>query len=148
MIKQGQKDVKNSGDLGGRPTIIIHGRMDNLIHVNHSSRAYLGLNALKEGQKSNLHYYEVKHGQHFDSLSMLPFYAPQFVPMHYYLEQALDLMMDHLKKGTPLPPSQLIPTVQRGAGAPPLELKNLPPLLNEPGKYEIKFDGERVIIPE
>ncbi|WP_138378992.1 3-hydroxybutyrate oligomer hydrolase family protein [Luteithermobacter gelatinilyticus] len=151
-VARGKQEVKNSGDLGGRPAIIIHGRMDNLIHVNHASRPYYALNKLREGEKSALRYYEVRHGQHFDSLPMFPVYAPHLVPLHYYLEQGLELMWDHLKSGRALPPSQVIPSVPRGINEkgtiPPLDQRNVPPILEKPGKNAITFDGGRLMIPE
>jgi hydroxybutyrate-dimer hydrolase len=32
----------------------------------------------------------------------------RFVPLHFYLLHALDLMYDHLRKGKALPPSQVM----------------------------------------
>ena len=37
----------------------------------------------------------------------------RYVPLHVYLTQALNLMWDHLKRGQPLPPSQLVRTKPR-----------------------------------
>ncbi|WP_321396361.1 3-hydroxybutyrate oligomer hydrolase family protein [Emcibacter sp.] len=151
-ILKGRDEVRNSADLGGRPAIIVHGRRDSLIHVNFSSRPYYALNKLREGGNSGLSFYEVRNGQHFDALAMLPAFAAKLAPMHYYFEQSLDLMWDHLKKGTPLPPSQLLDTRERGMGAdgkvPPLGEKHLPEIAAEPGDMEITFDGSRLNVPE
>ena len=37
----------------------------------------------------------------------------RFVPLHVYYLQALDLMWDHLQRGRPLPPSQVVRTTPR-----------------------------------
>jgi hydroxybutyrate-dimer hydrolase len=54
------------------------------------------------------------------------------VPLHHYFIQGLDLLYDHLRNGTPLPPSQVIHTTPRGGmpgAAPPVEVAaNLPPI--------------------
>ncbi len=34
----------------------------------------------------------------------------RFVPLHFYLLHALDLMYDHVREGNALPPSQVIST--------------------------------------
>ncbi|WP_417320506.1 3-hydroxybutyrate oligomer hydrolase family protein [Emcibacter sp.] len=151
-VRKGMDEVRNSGDLGGRPAIIVHGRRDSVIHVNFSSRPYLALNRLREGTAANLHYYEIRNGQHFDALAGLPGFAARVVPMHYYFEQALDLMWDHLKKGAPLPPNQLVNTGERGMApdgtVPPLSTEQLPAISATPGKMEITFDGSRLTVPE
>ncbi len=108
-LKQGIEEVKANGDLQGKPTIIVHGRSDALIPVNHSSRPYYVLNQQKEGADSKLRYYEVKNSQHLDSLNQL--YASvgmNYVPIDYYFKQAMDLMYEHLTNGTILPPSQVV----------------------------------------
>jgi hydroxybutyrate-dimer hydrolase len=62
----------------------------------------------------------------------------RFVPLHFYLLHALDLMYDHLRKGKALPPSQVISsTASRGRTAegtvPPIEVgTHLPPIGGEP----------------
>jgi hydroxybutyrate-dimer hydrolase len=62
----------------------------------------------------------VTPAQHFDAfISSLwvfgePVGAAKFVPLHYYLTEGLDMMYDHLVKGTPLPPSQVIRATPRG----------------------------------
>ncbi|MDQ9634115.1 3-hydroxybutyrate oligomer hydrolase family protein, partial [Serratia marcescens] len=53
------------GNLGGRPTLIVQGRNDALLPVNHGARPYLGLNAQVD-TSSKLSYIEVTNAQHFD----------------------------------------------------------------------------------
>ena len=63
--------------------------------------------------------------------------------------QALDLMLDHLRNGTPLPPSQVVRTTRRGAGAPPLTAANIPDIAWNPAPGDaITFAGNQVRIPD
>lgn len=43
-VQSGMRELRASGNLRGKPAIILHGRMDALVAVNHTSRAYFGLN--------------------------------------------------------------------------------------------------------
>lgn len=114
--RAGMEEVRASGNLHGKPAIILHGRSDPLLPPNHTSRAYVGLNKIVEGERSQLSYVEVVNGNHFDSFiplfgGAIPVFGPNtLIPMHYYFEQALSLMRDHLldKGGTALPPSRVL----------------------------------------
>lgn len=124
-----------TGDLDGRPALIVHGRSDTLVPVNHTSRPYLGLNSLREGGRSRLSYIEVTNGQHFDAFLPLAGYDTRLLPLHYYGGQALDLMWAHLVDGVPLPPSQVVRTVPRGGtpgAAPAVTTANLPAIAAAP----------------
>ena len=108
-LEQGITEILGDGDLHGVPSIIVHGRADALIPVNHSSRPYYVLNKQVEGEASGLHYYEVRNAQHLDSL--LGLYADSgmnYVPIDYYFKQSLDLMYSHLTEGAELPASQVV----------------------------------------
>lgn len=83
------------------PLIIVHGRGDGLIPVNHTSRAYAVANP-------SALYYEVEKGQHFDAFLPLPGFAGHYVAVQPYLEGAMDLMSAHLLQKSPLPPSQVV----------------------------------------
>ena len=106
-----------SGRLHGTPTIILHGRSDALIAPNHSSRAYYGLNRLRDGGNAPTRYYEVTNAQHLDAFNALPGYSDRFIPLHKYFVDALDLMWAHLTAGAALPPSQVVATTPRAGGA-------------------------------
>jgi hypothetical protein len=59
--------------------------------------------------------------------------SERFIPLHFYLLRALDLMYEHLGGGRPLPPSQVVHTTPRGrtpgVEAPPIEIgTHLPPI--------------------
>ena len=56
-----------TGNLRGKPAIIVHGRADALVPVNHTSRPYFGANKIVEGTASRLSYIEVLNAQHFET---------------------------------------------------------------------------------
>ena len=118
-VQQGVNEARLTGNLRGKPAIILHGRSDALVPVNHTSRPYFGLNQLNDAA-SRLSYIEVLNAQHFDAFLGLGGYNTAFVPLHYYTQQALDLMWNHLRNNAPLPPSQVVRAVPRGPGAPDL----------------------------
>jgi hydroxybutyrate-dimer hydrolase len=141
-VGKGIQEVRASGNLHGLPAVIVTGRSDAVIAPNHASRAYFGLNRVVEGTKSNLHYYEVTNAHHLDTLNGL--YSRSgyyFAPLHCYFTQALDLMYDHLTKGSLLPESQVIRT-----NPPIMELSEIS---KHPGEKErIRFEDGCVKIPE
>ncbi|MEM7224105.1 MAG: 3-hydroxybutyrate oligomer hydrolase family protein [Pseudomonadota bacterium] len=148
--------VRASGDLGGRPAIFVTGRADAILPPNHSSRPYFGLNKLVEGEASHLRYYEVLNAHHLDALTILdvlfntPLFSDKFIPLHHYLFQGLDLMYDHLKHGTPLPPSQVVRTVPRGV-IPPFTLADVPPLIeavNLPAISQMPPAGDLILFED
>jgi hydroxybutyrate-dimer hydrolase len=151
-VRFGIAQVKRSGNLREKPAIIVHGRADNLVPVNHASRAYYGLNRMVEGGESNLRYYEVTNAQHFEAFLPLAGYDTRFIPLHVYGIQALNLMYDHLKNRTPLPRSQLVRTTPRGGtpgAAPPITASNLPPIAQDPAPGDrIRFRNNTVHVPD
>ena len=149
-VLAGIRKIRAGGDLHGIPAVIVTGRSDAILPPNHASRAYFGLNQLAEGEGSNLRYYEVTNAQHLDSFNgLLPGFNTLFIPLHIYFNQALNIMYDHLTNGTPLPPSQVVHTVPRGAGAPPLAPANVPPIQAAPdAAARITFTDDTVKIPE
>ncbi|MCV6637880.1 3-hydroxybutyrate oligomer hydrolase family protein [Candidatus Albibeggiatoa sp. nov. NOAA] len=107
-IQTGLEGILGSGNLQGKPSIIIHGRDDALIAVNHSSRYYYGLNQ-KMDENSQLAYIEVKNAHHLDSFNEA-FNMDTQIPLHYYFSEGLDIMYAHLKEGAALPNSQVVDT--------------------------------------
>lgn len=148
-IAKGIAGILASGDLNGTPTLIVTGRSDAILPPNHTSRAYVGLNQLVEGAGSGLRYVEVLNAQHLDVLNAFAGFDELFVPLHHYFIQALDLMLDHLRNGTPLPASQVVRTTPRGPGAPPISPANLPLIaaVPDPGSA-ITFAVGTLHIPE
>ncbi|RQS70093.1 D-(-)-3-hydroxybutyrate oligomer hydrolase [Burkholderia sp. Bp8963] len=142
--------VRVNANLQGKPAIIVHGRNDALVPVNHASRAYVAQNSISEGGRSQLAFYEVTNGQHFDAFLPVAGFDTRFVPVHYYDLQALNLMWRHLKNGVPLPPSQVIRTVPRGGtpgAAPALTGANLPPISTAPGGNAITAAAGAIDVP-
>jgi len=147
-VKAGMAEVLASGNLHGKPAIIVHGRSDTLIPVNFASRAYLGLNAAVEGAASQLRYIEVLNANHFDSLtSALP---ANIVPLHVYLFRALDAMLAHLRNpARALPPSQVVRTLVRSDNSTPITLLNVPALATAPSLSDaIIVSGASVTVPD
>ncbi|MGB1091815.1 MAG: 3-hydroxybutyrate oligomer hydrolase family protein [Oceanobacter sp.] len=146
-LMTGLSEVKATGDLHGKPTVIVHGRADALIVANHSSRPYLALNKQVEGDDSQLKYYEITNAQHLDTLNQSYIawggFGMDYVPIDYYFKQALDLMYDHLTNDTELPPSQVVNTVAPSAGT--VTAANLTAISSDPTS-PITFDGVNLVI--
>lgn len=153
-VQQGMGEVLRSGNLHGKPALIVHGRSDALIPVPFNSRPYFGLNQIVEGSNSRLSYIEVTNAQHFDAFLGFPGYDARFIPLHWYYIQAMDLMYAHLKSGAALPPSQLVRTIPRGlngagTAANPISIANLPPIRQAPVAGDrITFANNLVTIPD
>jgi hydroxybutyrate-dimer hydrolase len=146
-VRAGIAEVQATGNLKGKPAVIVAGRSDTLIPVNHASRAYLGLNAAVEGSASKLRYIEVTNANHFDSFSNL---LPNvIVPLHVYLFRALDAVYANLKNSTtsPLPPSQVVRTTTRASNLVPITVANVPPISSAPGANAINVAGTTVDVP-
>ncbi|WP_152205872.1 3-hydroxybutyrate oligomer hydrolase family protein [Marinobacter changyiensis] len=148
-IANGIEAIRATGDLQGKPAIFVTGRSDAILPINHTSRPYYGLNQRVEGADSELRYYEVLNAQHLDVLNGIAGFNERYVPLHRYYFQALDLMYDHLKTGTELPPSQVVRTVPRGDGTPPLTVTNVPPVAVNPASEDrIVFESDQLRIPD
>jgi hydroxybutyrate-dimer hydrolase len=143
-------EIRVSANLHGKPAIIVQGRSDTLVPINHASRPYLGANQVAEGNRSQLSLYEITNGQHFDAFLSVAGFDTRFIPVHYYNLQALNLMWDHLKNNAPLPPSQVVRAVARGGSpgaAPALTTANLPAIAQNPGGNAISVLGGVVNVP-
>lgn len=144
-LMQGIDEVRGTGDLRGLPTIIVHGRADALIPVNHSSRPYYALNHQVEGDKSQLRYYEVTNSQHLDVLIQL--YATagmNYVPIDYYFKQAMDLMWSHLTTGAELPHSQVVAAAAPNGSLAQTDL----PSIGDASAQPITYAGGVLTVPE
>ncbi len=145
-VKAGMAEVAATGNLHGKPAIIVQGRSDTLIPVNFASRAYLGLNASVEGGASKLRYIEVTNANHFDSFTnALP---ANIVPLHVYLFRALDAMLASLRSSAvALPPSQVVHTVPRADNTTLITVANVPPIAAAPGANAITVSGATIDVP-
>ncbi len=149
-VRHSVGDVLLDGKLRGKPTLIVHGRADALIPVNHASRAYYGAHKLAEGRgHSATSYIEVTNAQHFDSFLSFPGYPERYVPLHVYLIRSLNAMHAHLTQGTALPPSQVVRTVPRGTGAPAITAAHVPEWALVPAQGDrIGFDNRTLFVPD
>jgi hydroxybutyrate-dimer hydrolase len=150
QVRASVHQVRVKGDLGGKPAIVVHGRADTLAPVNHASRAWYGANRMRDAG-SLVRYYEVTNAQHFDSFLPIAGYDARFVPLHVYFFRALDLMYEHLKAGTLLPPSQVVRTTPRGGASPvpALQSENVPGWAADPTAANRIVVGNRTLqIPE
>ena len=144
--------AKRTGNLRGKPAIIVHGRSDTLVPVNHTSRPYFALNKTVEGASSRLVYWEVTNAQHFESFLGLGGYDTRLVPLHRYFIQAMDVMYLNLRSGSPIPESQVIRTVPRGGtpgAAPAATLTNVPSVAFTPAAAnQITFSNNTLTVPD
>lgn len=153
-VRQGISEVQLNGNLRNKPAIIVAGRSDTLLPLNHASRAYFGKLQVA-GVGANARYIEVENGNHFDTFidnPSLPGYDSRLIPLHYYLIQALDRMWAHLTTGAALPGSQVVRTVPRGGtpgAAPAITTANVPPIASTPAAANaITFANNTLAIPD
>ncbi len=154
-VQNGIVETLRSGNLHGKPAIIVHGRSDALVPVSFTSRAYFGQNKIVEGAASKLSYIEVTNAQHFDAFidnAALPGYDTRFIPLHVYFNRAMDAMWANLTQNTPLPPPQVVRTTPRGGtpgAAPAITAANVPPISGSPAAGDqITFSSNTVTVPD
>lgn len=153
-VQQGISEVQLNGNLRGKPTIIVAGRSDTLLPVNHTSRAYYG-KVQVNGNADNVRYIEVENGNHFETFidnPLLPGYDTRLIPLHYYFNQALDLMWVYLTAAGQLPDSQVVRTKPRGGtpgAAPAITTANVPPIATKVSSSDaITFANNTLTIPD
>ncbi len=151
-VRQGMNEVRLQAKVHGLPTVIVQGRSDALLPVNHTSRAWFGRNQLMDPQAGTVRYIEVTNAQHFDSFigfGALLGYDTRFVPLHPYLNRALDAVWAHLREGAALPPSQVVRTTPRPTSATPISWANVPPLSwTPPAQDQIGMSGSTLVVPD
>jgi hydroxybutyrate-dimer hydrolase len=151
-VRAGMAEVLLDGDLHGKPTILVAGRNDALVPVNHNARAYAAFNRSVEGTRSELRYYEVTNAQHFDAFLPLSGFDNRFVPLHVYFNEAMSLMYARLKNRVALPPSQVVRATPRGGApgaAPAITAANVPAIQATPAAGDrITFNGSTLLVPE
>lgn len=157
-VRSGMAEVLLSGNLRGKPAVLIQGRSDTLVPVNHASRAYTAFNSKIEGAASNLRYYEVVNANHFDAFlpnaagGGVQGYDTLFIPLHYYFVNGMDLIWARLKNGVALPPSQVVRTTPRGGtpgAAPAITAINVPKISAAPvAGNAITAAGGAVSVPQ
>jgi hydroxybutyrate-dimer hydrolase len=146
-VRAGYREVVMGGLPGNRPVILLAGRADGLIPVNHGARAYYAVHRREREQRDELRYYELEHAQHFDAMLAAPGFAEQYVPMQAWLNRSLELIERRLAEGLALPPSQVLRTRARGAGRPALAAQHLGVLREQPGTDAIHFADATLTVP-
>jgi hydroxybutyrate-dimer hydrolase len=151
-VRAGIAEVTLGARLKGKPTVIVAGRNDTLLPVNHTSRAYFGRNQLVSQQPGNTRYIEVTNAQHFDSFiafGALLGYDTRYIPLHVYYNRALDAVHAHLTSGTPLPPSQVVRTTPRATSLTAISAANVPPIAATPATGDlITMSGSTLVVPD
>ncbi|MEO8247878.1 MAG: 3-hydroxybutyrate oligomer hydrolase family protein [Burkholderiales bacterium] len=151
-VRAGVAEVLLSGNLRGKPAIIVAGRSDALLPVNHNARAYTAFNRSVEGASSRLSYIEVANAQHFDAFNALSGFDTRFVPLHVYLNEAMNAMYATLTSNAELPPSQVVRAAARGGvpgAAPPIQAGNLPKVQATPAAADrITSVGNSLNVPD
>ena len=134
-VQAGMAQALLSGNLHGKPTLIVAGHSDGLVPLNHSERAYTAFNKSVEGAASQLSYIEVFNGQHFDTFLTFSGFDNRYIPLHPYYNRAMDAMYAKLKNGTALPGSQVVRATARGGSpgaAPAITAANVPNFVTAP----------------
>lgn len=150
-VRSGMGETLLSGNLRGKPTLVVAGRSDALIPVNHSARAYTAYNRSVEASASALHYIEVTNAQHFDGFLGFSGFDSRYIPLHAYFNQAMNAMYARLRTGADLPPNQVVRTTPRGGvpgAAPTLTAAQLPAISAAPALADqIGFAAGAVQVP-
>ena len=150
-VQAGIAEVLLGGNLRAKPTIIVAGRSDALVPVNHNARAYAAFNRVTEGASTALSYIEVTNAQHFDSFNSFSGFDTRYISLHIYFNRAMDAMYARLKNSTALPPSQVVRATPRGGSpgaAPAVTSANLPAISAVPGLADqIGIIGTSLSVP-
>jgi hydroxybutyrate-dimer hydrolase len=150
-VRAGISEVLLTGNLRGKPTLMLAGRSDALLAINHSERAYAAYNRSIEGAGSQLRYIEVENAQHFDTFIPFSGFDTRFVPLHLYFVQGMNAMYARLTAGVSLPDSQVVRTTPRGGtpgAAPALTSNHVPPFVGTAAAGNaITYTGTTIQIP-
>ncbi|MWP48856.1 MULTISPECIES: 3-hydroxybutyrate oligomer hydrolase family protein [unclassified Gilliamella] len=146
-VKEGITQVMASGNLHGIKTFIVHGRNNVKQLPNYTSRPYVALNSLVEGEQSQLRYIEVENASYLDGRA--PF-DNTLLPIDYYGEDAIEWLWANLTNNATLPVSQVVHTKARGGKsgyALPLTDKTLQSIKQLPNSKEIiqKNEGNLIL---
>jgi hydroxybutyrate-dimer hydrolase len=153
-LSQGVDEVRLSGQLRGKPTLIVAGRSDALLPVNHAARAYFARNQAVDRQASRVRYIEVTNAQHFDSFiayGALLGYDTRFIPLHVYFDEAMDRMWAYLRQGTALPASQVVRTTPRTSSGEQVTRALMPAIATLPAAgdaIQYSVTGRMLLVPD
>lgn len=146
-VNKGIDEIRVSGKTGRRPVVIVTGRSDAVLQINHTSRAYAGLKLFSGTDIDRFRYYEITNAHHIDALNKV--YADpelcsapvRFAPLLHYYNRALDSVIRWFEAGEALPVSQVV--------RPDSPEENLPEIASAPPKKDrITFKDNLLYIPE
>ncbi len=114
-IQSGIKQTALTGKLHGKPIILMQGRSDEVVHINHASRAYYARYMQQGGDDAEMAFLEIKNGHHLEMYNgLLPAYGENSSYLHPYFNDAVGMMLDHLRNGTKLPGDQVVRAQKKG----------------------------------
>ena len=157
-VQAGIQEAVMSGDLQGKPAIIMHGRADQVVAPNHGGRAYYARNRQVDA-RDDVVYWEIENGHHLEMFAYLlapnlGFYATpsnmqhRYAYIHPYFEQALNQMFTHLSDGSALAPSQVIRTTSmQESGEEQITDAMFGAVLAAPGNDGISWQENTLAIP-
>jgi len=130
-VAPGLAAVRATPRADARPVLLMHGRVDGLVPVGHSSRPWFHASTAAGGDTAGVRYYEIERGQHFDAFLPAPGFKGHYTGMQPFFDAAMDLMAAHLRTGSALPPSQVVRADLRAT----------------PGDDAILVEGGALVIP-
>jgi len=147
-VQGGLEETIMSGDLQGKPAILIQGRSDQVVAPNHGARAYFARNRQVE-YRDDVVYWEVENGHHLEMFQLyynLGFFgaSTDIAYLNPYFHEAMDQMFAYLADGTPFAPSQVIRTTPG-----PIGEDMFGPVQDAPGDADaITWANNTLTIPE
>lgn len=131
-VRQGLSEISVSTDTGTCPVIIVTGRADAVLQINHTSRAYAGAKFASGKNCEKFRYYEITNAHHIDVFNYS--YANKkmcnsphsFAPLQHYYLRSLEIMVNHVEKKTELPENQVVRPYRPTTDLP--DIKNSPPV--------------------
>jgi len=146
-VQAGLEETVMSGDLQGKPAILIQGRSDQVVAPNHGARPYYAKN-LQVENREDVVYWEVENGHHLEMFSSLynsgVVGAGGLTYLNPYFHEAMDQMFAYLANGTAMAPSQVIRTTPG-----PISDDMFGPVQDAPGAEDaITWAENTLTIPE
>lgn len=94
-IQKGIAETLLSGKLHGKPIIMLHGRSDEVVHINHGARAYYARYLQRGGADDGMAFLEIQNGHHLEMYNaLLPAYGEHSSYLNPYYQASLGMMID------------------------------------------------------
>ena len=114
-VRAGIAATRASMPRADLPVLVVHGTDDGLVPPAFTSAPYVA--ATRDAGRTQVRYWQVRNGEHFDAFLALPAYGARYAPMLPYVYAALDRVSAHLDGQGGLPADAVIQAQGRGAGA-------------------------------